>query len=329
MFRVATFNAGLAVGVLPNVTERLPLVIEALAALDVDLLFVQEFWLESHWQALQARVSHRMPHGLRPPARETAMGGCTPEALLPLKTCADQHCAGLRDEALALCMVRHCQRIALSLRGACLNCIASRPEGTLDEILARCSSASGAEAAGGLMAYGGSFGTGLLLRTPPLEHATLLFQSSINARGAIYARINNTDWGELNVFATHLSPGGSEQPGQVEQLLAWIDQKAAGRPCLLLGDLNTSPGSELFRRIQAAGFREADDADARGTFSSGSLLNGQFGASSWRLDHVLSRDVPARTSTRRILDAPLQMQVSGRKINTTLSDHAGVAATFS
>jgi hypothetical protein len=66
MLKVATFNAGLAVGVLPNVGERLPHVLQALSALDVDVLFVQEFWLESHWDALCTRVRERFPHALRP-----------------------------------------------------------------------------------------------------------------------------------------------------------------------------------------------------------------------------------------------------------------------
>src|SRR3954469_24935037 len=95
-FRVATFNAGLAVGVLPYTTQRLPRVVEALASLDVDLLFVQEFWLDTHWQALCDAVRSKLPYVFRPKPVSPPHGAvCTKEQLAPLVACAKKHCAGL------------------------------------------------------------------------------------------------------------------------------------------------------------------------------------------------------------------------------------------
>ncbi|MDQ3370506.1 MAG: hypothetical protein M3680_34235, partial [Myxococcota bacterium] len=83
--RVVTFNAGLAVGVLPYATERLPRVVEALAALDVDLLHVQELWLDAQWEALRTGVAARLPHAVRPPAIAGELGaGCSEAQLAPL-----------------------------------------------------------------------------------------------------------------------------------------------------------------------------------------------------------------------------------------------------
>ncbi|RYZ05749.1 MAG: hypothetical protein EOO73_18790 [Myxococcales bacterium] len=328
--RVATFNAGLAVGVLPHVQERLPAVLASLAELEVDVLFVQEFWLEEHWLALRERVRERLPHALRPPPLAVAHGSCSERDLGPLRTCAQQHCAGLRDEALARCVVQHCAPVALRLPTDCLNCIASNPHGTLEEITNRCTGTADAprgQTRGGLVAYGGSFGTGLLLRHQPLASGGLTFASSINARGAQFARLPSSTLGQLDIFAAHLSPGGAEQAPQVDELLAWIDETTIKGPALLLGDLNTSPGSALFRRITAAGFRSA--GDARGTYSGEGLASGRFGDDGWRLDHVLVRGEHLTAPTTRILDEARTIDVEGRPLRSTLSDHAGLLATLS
>jgi endonuclease/exonuclease/phosphatase family metal-dependent hydrolase len=329
MLKVATFNAGLAMGVLPHVSERLPNVLEALASLEVDVLFVQEFWLESHWEALASRVQQRFPHSLRPKALGAGRGCCSEQELLPLRSCGSSRCAGLRDEALAACIVRHCATAALSLPTDCLNCLASEPHGTLQEILERCTGndrSTSAPARGGLIAYGGSFGTGLLLRSAPIESEVLKFESSINARGALFARLPSTTLGPVDVFAAHLSPGGAEQGPQVERLLSWIDEKAGAGPALLLGDLNTSPGSALFARIRSAGFHEGRTSSPGPTYSGEALTTGRFGSSGWHLDHVLVRGLTAATS--RILDEPRLLEVAGQQVRSTLSDHAGLLSVI-
>jgi endonuclease/exonuclease/phosphatase family metal-dependent hydrolase len=306
--RVATFNAGLAVGYLPNVKARLPHVVEALSAIDVDLLFVQEFWLDEHWDRLCDALAKRLPYTFRPPHVVVASGGCTTEQLAPLLACTRKHCAGLRDEELAACVVRHCATYALTIAPSCVNCMTHNIDGTIEEMVARC----GGETKDGKhapIAYGGSFGTGLLSRVPLADIDTISYRSSINARGAIYARA-----GDLHVFATHLSPGGLggfEQGPQFDEL---VDFAAAKRgPAVLLGDLNTSSGSQLFGKLRTAGFREPDKLDTRPTCYSS------------RIDHILVRDIDDVVTTQRILDARITLP-SGER--TTLSDHYGVLATL-
>ncbi len=308
MVRVATFNAGLAVGYLPNVKARVPHVVEALSALDVDLLFVQEFWLDEHWDRLGDALAKRLPHTFRPPHVAVASGGCTQEALAPFVACANKHCAGLRDEALAACVVRHCAMYGLTLPPSCVNCMTHNITGSLEEMTSRCSG----EATDGKhapIAYGGSFGTGLLSRLPLENIDTLTYRSSINARGAIYARA-----GELHVFATHFSPGGlggSEQGPQFDQLVDFAATKRG--PAILLGDLNTSSGSQLFAKLRRAGFREPDKLDTRPTC---------YGS---RIDHILVRDFDGTVTSERILDGRITLPNGER---TTLSDHYGVLATL-
>jgi endonuclease/exonuclease/phosphatase family metal-dependent hydrolase len=329
--RVATFNAGLAVGVLPYATERLACVVDALASLDVDLLFVQEFWLDSHWEHLRRALEPEMPHTFRPMPTASPSRACTAEQLAPLVACAERHCAGLRDEALAQCVVASCAPVALALPTQCLNCIAARPEGSLAEVVGRCigeevDEETGAGGYSGLVAYGGSFGTGLLSREPLVDPSSIVFVSTVNARGAMHARVR-----DLHVFAAHLSPGGGEHPPQVERLLDWIDELAGNAPAVLLGDLNTTPGSGAFRRFVEAGFREPDVADPRGTYTHEGLGTGRIGRSGWKLDHVLVRGITDVVQAERILDEPVTIDVRDgnrlRHVPTTLSDHFGVLAT--
>ena len=337
-FRVATFNAGLAVGVLPYATERLPRVVEALVGLDVDLLFVQEFWLDSQWEALRDAARTKLPYAFRPePVLPTHGAVCTEEELAPLMACAKKHCAGLRDEALARCVIAHCAEQGFALPSDCLNCIASRPSGTLEQIVARCIGASRpagvvASAPGrpsradGLIAYGGSFGTALLSRAPLIDADAHVYRATVNARGAVYAEVEAGPLGRLDVFGTHFSPGGAEQVTQVDEFLKWTDAKRRNPAAVLLGDLNTASTSSLFRKIKQAGFREPDVLDTRATFGSG-LGTGHVSTSGWRIDHVLVRNVAARVTSRRILDVPITLEVA-RRVRTTLSDHFGVMAVL-
>lgn len=380
-FRIVTFNAGLAVGVLPYATERLPHVAAAIAGLEADLVFLQETWLETHWDELRGTALERYPYAFRPALTQPAWrGACTKEEIAPLVACAREHCAGLTSDELGRCVLRHCGHLAASLSAACLNCVVSHPVGTLDEIVAPCLHA--AEAAGasrashasharsargaaeaaearaarsradaatlgygpaGLVAYGGSLGTAFLSTAPLLDPDVLVYDAStMNARGALYARLASTVLGELHVFGTHLSPGiHEEQTTQIDQLLAWIDEKAGRAPTVIAGDLNTGPsvrgtGSaatslpSLYRRLADAGFSNPylDSGAAASTWSSGSLASGLHGRAGWVIDHVLLRGVPGSARGERILDQPLEIRRGGRHVTTAYSDHAGVRVTI-
>jgi endonuclease/exonuclease/phosphatase family metal-dependent hydrolase len=311
--RFATFNAGLATGVLPYVTERLPHVVRALSELDVDVLFVQEFWLDAHWDELVRAAP--LTHVFRAPPAQPR-GACTREELAPLEACVDKHCKGLRDEALARCVVRHCARFASTIDPGCVSCITSNPVGTFEDIVAPCIGTTRSRTS--IHAYGGSYGTGLLSKTPLEDGDVLVFDATLNARCALYARTR-----DIHIVATHLSPGiVSEQHRQIDAILARVDQLRG--PVVILGDLNTSPrvpphvsahNSELYRRFTDAGF--VNPFTTRATYGHGSLTSGAHGDSGWVLDHILLRGLEA-TRAERILDQPLA------KPRTTLSDHCGV-----
>lgn len=342
--KLLTFNAGLAVGVLPYATERVPHVAAALAEFDADVLFVQEVWLEPHWDAIAARAHERFPHAFRAPHVAPAVhGACTAEEVEPLASCAREHCAGLEGEDLARCVVRSCAQTAFGMSTPCLNCIVSHPVGSLEQILTPCIGDEGAEppatdterARGGhsaygppgLLAYGGSLGTGFLSRLPLEDRDVLVFEgSTLNARGALHARIAWPGLGDVHLFGTHLSPGiAHEQEAQIDRLFGWIEEKAGARArTVVLGDLNTGPNASpsLYRRFERAGFANPYLAGGDPPATFGHARSG------WILDHVLFRGFDAEARAERVLDEPLAIDVGGRRVKTTYSDHCGVRATI-
>ena len=73
--RVATYNAGLAVGVLKYADERAAMVAQTLAKEDVDLLCVQEVWLEDLGVGQNARPGRARVHPERLRSSPRARGG--------------------------------------------------------------------------------------------------------------------------------------------------------------------------------------------------------------------------------------------------------------
>jgi len=166
--------------------------------------------------------------------------------------------------------------------------------------------------------------------------------TTLNARGALYARVESGAFGDIHLFGTHLSPGiHAEQTRQIDQLFAWIDAKAANEPTVVVGDLNTGPsvgedGSvpshlpALYRRFADAGFANPylEGGAAQATFGHGSLTSGRHPRSGWVIDHVLVRDVKGRAHAARVLDQPVTVTAAGRSVTTTYSDHCGVQLTL-
>lgn len=360
--RVATYNAGLAVGVLPHAAERAAPVVQALAALPADLICVQEVWLESHWRELAAAATPRLTHALRPPPARQSITRCTDREARPVLRCVQQHCGGTSEAGLAPCAVRHCGHLVTSLSGACTECLTRDPLRSLAKVTSECAPAglqlpAAPTTGGATYVYGGSYGIGLLTNLDVVEEDFLRFESEQLARGALYARLRpprtSTD---LHVFCTHLTPDSrsvayparagswkSEHARQVRELRAWIGQKAGTTaPVLLLGDLNTGPalaGAKVGARVpeQYASFAELgflnpylDGSNAaQCSFCRANTLNGGRGLGGSLIDHILVRGPLRALGIARVLDEPLELEVGGERLRSHLSDHFGLAATVS
>jgi endonuclease/exonuclease/phosphatase family metal-dependent hydrolase len=274
-FRVATYNAGLAVGVLKYADERAEPLVNALAEQPVDLLCVQEFWLEDHWRRLASTMSSALPNTFRLAAEEKG-GTCDEAEVAPLVECAMASCSGAKGQEIATCLLGSCTSALTRLSAGCFQCLAANPRGKPDAIARACVSPNGvrngsapspkgapsvksagsrASGRGGteqFRVYSGSYGTGILTNAEILERDVRILPSALDRRAALYTRLA-TPIGELNAFCTHLTaniasvphPARSswrrDQAAQIDALLAFVEEKARDRPTLLLGDLNTGP----------------------------------------------------------------------------------------
>jgi len=270
-FRLATFNAGLAVGALEHAAERAPAVVQALAREPLDVLCVQEFWHESHWRDLVDAMGDRMSQRLRPPAVESHAGPpCKRREIKRAEACVNQLCAGVPNTELAFCAMRRCAKFALDLSSECMGCLSRDPLRGAAEIFAECvepmNSASGTvkkksdppagnalepSGDGASYYYGGSSGIGLLIGPSIVDAGLLRLPSTMHPRAVLYAKLGSP---ELHVFCTHLTPvlrgvpyagSGSweaEQSRQIDAMLEFIELKTKNKGrTILLGDLNTGP----------------------------------------------------------------------------------------
>jgi endonuclease/exonuclease/phosphatase family metal-dependent hydrolase len=295
-FRLATFNAGLAVGALEHAAERAPAVVQALAREQLDVLCVQEFWHESHWRSLVEAMGDRMSQRLRPPPVESHAGPpCKRREIRRAEACVNQQCGGVPNTELAFCAMRRCAKFALDLSSQCMGCLSRDPLRGAAEIFAECVEPAGAATTAAKKAsgappgevlgesdeassyyYGGSSGLGLLVGPSIVDAGLLRLPSTMHPRAVLYAKLASP---ELHVFCTHLTPllrsvpyagAGSweaEQSRQIDALLAFIEEKTKNKgPTIVLGDLNTGP--ELspsikgrlprhYARVMAHGFSNA------------------------------------------------------------------------
>lgn len=360
--RVATYNAGLAVGVLPHAAERAAPVAQALAALPADLVCVQEIWLESHWQQLTAAVGPRLRHALRPPAARKTLSRCGDREARPVLRCVQQNCSAVSQQNLASCAVRECGHFVTSLSSACTECLTRDPLRTLAKVASECVPAglqvpAAPAVRGSTYVYGGSYGIGLLTNADVVEEDFLRFESEQLARGALYARLRpRAGSADLHVFCTHLTADTrgvayparagswkSEHARQVQELRAWIGRKApGGSATLLLGDLNTGPSlpdadirgrvPEQYASFAALGFSNPYVHGARApacSYCSANTVNGGSARGGSLIDHILVRGPLRALGAERVLDQPLELDVGRERVRSHLSDHFGVAATVS
>lgn len=357
----ATYNLGLLDSV-GFVEQRAPLVLGATAALDVDLLCVQEVWQQPHWDQLSAANMTRRPHQLRLPAEPGAHGRCSLELYSPLSNCAESVCAA--SDNLVACVTTKCASEVSKLDSGCTQCLLENAAGgDLVALRSACVGTPASDApAPESRSYisGGSYGTGLLSTRPFAAADAKRLDASTVRRAILYGRLDGTALGTVHVFCTHLSAlltglkyEGSygswdrENAAQVRVLLDWVHEKAGSEDAVLvLGDLNTGPAGagitasvpESFALLSQAGFVDPflRGPHAACTFCGDNpLVSATDTGTGAAIDHVLTRAIRSAV-VRRVFDEQVEVRgadsVSGdaggapstRRIG--LSDHYGLRA---
>jgi endonuclease/exonuclease/phosphatase family metal-dependent hydrolase len=350
-FRADTYNGGLGPGFMKLATPRIPAVAQGVAALDSDVLCLQEIWTveaaDAVAAALDAAGMDRWAEDTTG-ENETGKDVCTAEQIQPMVDCVAANCADVVGEDVTLCAVKKCQAPAALLylmAAPCLNCVLAQPGKQPDEIRSVCVDGNGAS-----RLYSGRNSMILASRYIMTHREALRLPSSGANRVALMATIVGYGDTPIEVGCVHLSAKGAIPPTEpgfkdwdAERLAQFtmvsdrLKARANGRPTLLLGDMNipADPTAELYAKALAMGFQDPA-ADAAPPFCSSckdNLLKGDGTATGGSLiDHVLTRDLGSAlhpVGASRFLDQPVTViGHDGNPVVTHPSDHYGVRVTF-
>lgn len=347
---VATYNAGIARGFVNHAGPRVGAVATALGEIDVDVLCLQEVWDVADREAIEAGAGLMHTFNIPADLGECEASSCSDAEVDPLVMCYEPNCADAPPGTIVDCANEFCPDQVNSLSGDCITCIAGAltDEATIDDLLGACGPDAEAQ---DCYAYDGSFGTDIVSRYPLADTDSLVFESSLNRRAVLYARVTDTPQGDVHVFCTHLSAvfeniphpkeaeGGSweaEQRTQINEMRAWIDQKAAGGKVVVMGDFNTGPavGDTVLAEVPEnyelliEGYDPTYSAqpDAECSFcGDNGLVTGVDRDKSVLLDHVLIRGFDgASVQGEIILDQAITLDIDGMSVPASLSDHYGV-----
>lgn len=347
-----SYNAGLALGFVEATEARAPLTTERTAALQTDVLCVQEFWRDSDVAALTMMAAETLPNSIfmDPDPGELGEESCQMGETDELLACVQgAGCDQICPDDLVSCVLSNCGAELGNVGNNCLDCLLANVGNELDDILATCEGPSTP------YAYEGSFGIGLLTGFDILSQDELVLESTTNRRGIIYAELD-TPFGPVHTFCTHLTavfadiayPGSfgsweEEQAAQITELLAFIDEKAGedGR-VMVMGDFNTGPAGDGYIAEVPQNY---DLLISEGLGNPYTLTPGHTCTfcednpivakdnpdddSSVVIDHILIKGFTSGQGLAdRILDDPLEVENCGEPINSAYSDHYGVRLTI-
>lgn len=370
-----TFNLGLAPGVEPYATPRIAPVAHELGKLrDVGVMCFEEVWTQESKLQIVAAL------GL-PPENvfyvDTSGQGddlssinvCKPGQLDGVAGCARKHCGGMPDEEQGRCVRQDCLEdlVMLYLSGSggnCLNCLIASVGNTIEDAVRTCSTPGH----GRTHAYGGQNGQMLVSRFPLKDKESILLPSSIANRVGLFATIELAGHESIEVACMHaattnevppshrgkdgkkmFSSWQEEMEAQIDIVSKRLQERAGGRPQLLLGDLNAGPELKngisalepsVWSHVLSLGFT-SPVTQANEPFCSSCSDNSQrqiehVNPASNLIDHVLVRDPPGGSvltpvCTRRLFDTEHEIYYrgyDGQLVEGHLSDHYAVSVSF-
>jgi endonuclease/exonuclease/phosphatase family metal-dependent hydrolase len=338
-----TWNVGLAHGYVALAQARLGPVVDALAAIDSDVLCLQEVWSADDQMTVRAALENA---GYEVHIYVTdgggKTGGCTEEEAEPLKQCVFENaCDQIPQDQLVDCVTGKCGETLAGVSGDCTGCLVQNLSLPVVEIMEKCIGVTGT----GVFSYDGHNGLVLASKTPMTDIVEKDFDASLTYRSYIQAFIPAH---EVTVVCTHLTASLSapyagsysgyeeEQAQQVDQLVTELD---TGQRIILMGDLNTgidSTANDIVGELPN-NFMKLSDANwtshTMGACTWCPANNTLIGSGPDRtIDHILTNDVwsAALTSSKaRILDGTVMVTgPDDETVETSLSDHYGMTVTL-
>jgi endonuclease/exonuclease/phosphatase family metal-dependent hydrolase len=360
---MTTYNVGLALNFVPYSNERLAANVDLLGAYDTDVMCFQEVWLDYQVEAISDAVRDRLPHIYTVPPEQIFLddAACTAEEVEGFADCARTQCPGLSGSALVACAPAQCGVFLPQLSPTCFDGVVSAvgtPDITVDQLLEIVTQPTGK------FSYEGSLGLILASRFPlqNREFQDFIDDSSTVHRGALYADIQVGRDSYL-VGCTHTTanlsgsidypPSGNHGSWQgenrfmQEQLIAFAETKAAGRPTLVAGDFNCGLANAAnnvdaewpanCRTWLDAGFEDpgAEQLPCTFCYSENTVLQLGGGDTDTFIDHIYVKNFKPATLLRaeRVLDdlvsveatsPPTELADEESPIMLHPSDHYGV-----
>lgn len=347
-----TYNVGLARGFVPQAEARVQPVADAIAKSPADVMCLQEVWLfqddQGAWSTGQIdtlvdEASQNFPSSYFEVTELGESVSCSQEDAEPLETCVRANCDGVPADDLSSCTLENCGDEFNGLPGPCQECVIGQIGGTLDEILAACTGDGASE-----FSYNGHNGLLLLSRHELRDTEITSFESSIVQRSALHAVVTVPDFGDVDLYCTHLAadlsgveyPGDAfasfeeEQAAQIDALLAWVDQTATTGNVVVMGDMNTGPAKGELQAELASNYQKFVDAAYDSPYLSQASPECTFcgtntlvdGDSNVGIDHVFLDFTMAYglVDAMRVYDETTS--IGGEELH--LSDHFGVRVTI-
>lgn len=337
---MTSYNVGLALNFVPYTNERLAVNADLLSGYDSDVMCFQEVWLDDQVEAINEAIRDRLPYIYTvPPGQIYADdAACTEQEVTGLAQCSRAQCPELSGSDLIACVPTQCGSFFLELPPTCFDGVVAAvgtPDITVDQLLETVTQPTGK------FAYGGSLGLILASRYPleNREFQDLIEDSSTNHRGGLYADIRIGRDSYL-VGCTHTTanlsssidypPSGKHGSWQgenrfmQEQLIAFAEDKAAGRPTLMAGDFNCGLANaangvdqEWPENCQAwldSGFQDpaAEQLPCTFCYSENIILQLAGGGTDTFLDHIYVKNFKANTAIRaqRVFDEPVSIEAT-------------------
>ena len=346
-----TYNVGLARGFVPQAEARVQPVAEEVAQSPADAVCMQEVWLyqndQGEWvedqiTAITDQASENFPYSYYEVTDLGESVSCTAAEATPLEECVRANCADVSNDELSDCALGNCGEEFNGLSPTCQECVVGQIGGSLDDIITTCTG-EGASA----FSYNGHNGLLLMSRHELQSTEITSFESTVVQRSALHAVVSVPDFGDVDVYCTHLAAGLSdvpysgdtyssyeeEQAAQIEELLGWISETSTTGNIVLMGDMNTGPAvGELnaefpnnYQMFVDEGYQSPYLAlqTPECTFcGTNTLIDGDANKA---IDHVfLDFEMPIEVvNAERVHDEPVT--IDSEEIN--LSDHYGVRVT--
>ncbi len=364
---VTSYNMGLALNFVLYTNERLVVNEELLTDYDSDVICFQEVWLEDQVEAVTTAIEAEYPHiyTVEPEQVFSESAACTSEEIAGFENCARTECAGLSGSDLVACAPVQCGAFIPTLSPVCLDAVVSAvgiPDVTVDDLVETVTQPAGK------FAYDGSLGLILASKyaLQNREFQDFIDDSTSNHRGALYAEIAVNDDMHL-VGCTHPtpnSPGGLDYPPSgkhgswegenrfmQEQMIAFANEKAAGRPIFFAGDFNcgianasTGTEGEFADNCQLwldDGFVDpaGDQLPCTFCYDENLILLEEGGTGNTTIDHVFVKNLEGSDQivAERVFDdqvsiealvPPSELQPEDSPKMTHPSDHFGVELTI-